>query len=280
MRLSVPRFIGLAMSATLLAFLIPTIAHAATSNSGSIGSPALTAQAASVNNGSIADSPSTGTPATASGVNWANCINGSCTIALDHGRTQAFISILGGTPKGPPQLAAVNALCNAFTASAVIRVACTAFALWAVAVANRLKDELTYADMGRGVYITFSVTDPASTGITPQPAIPAPYITQVTTYTQGVFVYFQITYADPGNNAEGFGFVGVNGSGWAEETHPFSSPSYGIVGPNSIAYPFNQGCGTAEQTDSYVQAWIYDTAGDLSEPVTIHLVCTSTGTSG
>lgn len=279
MRLSVPRFIGLAMSATLLAFLIPTTSHAATSNSGSISYPALTAQAASVNNGSIAYSASTGTPATASGVNWANCANGSCTIALDHARTQAFITLLGGTPKGPPQLAAVIALCNAFT-SAVIRVACTGFVVWAVADAYLLANKLTDEDMGYGVYITFSVTDPASTGVTPQPAIPAPYITQVTTYTQGVFVYFQITYADPGNNAEGFGFVGVNGSGWAEETHPFSSPSYGIVGPNSIAYPFNQGCGTAEQTDSYVEAWIYDTAGDLSKPVTIHLVCTSTGTAG
>ena len=27
----------------------------------------------------------------------------------------------------------------------------------------------------------------------------------------------------------GFGFVGVNGSGWAEENHPFWSPSYGII---------------------------------------------------
>jgi hypothetical protein len=274
MRLLVPRFIGVAISATLLAFLIPTTSHAATSNSGSVGSPALTAQAASVDNGSIADSPSTGTSATASGVNWANCVNGSCTIALDRGRTQALISVLGGTPKGPPQLAAVISLCNAFTVSAVLRVACAAFAVWAVADAYLLASKLTDKDIGYGVYITFSVTDPASTGVTSQPAIPAPYITQVTTYTQGVFVYFKITYADPGNNAEGFGFVGINGSGWAEETHPFSSPSYGIVGPNSIAYPFNQGCGTAEQTDSYVQAWIYDTAGDLSAPATIHLVCT------
>lgn len=270
MRISVPRFIGLAMPAMLLAFLIPTTAHAAMSNPGSINSSAL---AASVSNGSIAASPPTGTSAAASGLNWANCINGSCTIALDHGRTQAFIAVLGGTPKGVPQLAAVNALCNAFTAAALIRVACTAFALWAVADAYLLQQQLIDEDMGRGVYITFSVPDPSSTGVTPQPAIPAPYITQVTQYTQGVLVYFQITYADPGSNAEGFGFVGVNGSGWAEETHPFSSPSYGIVGPNSIAYPFNQGCGTGQQTDSYVQAWIYDSAGELSKPVTIHLVC-------
>lgn len=51
-------------------------------------------------------------------------------------------------------------------------------------------------------------------------------------------------------------------------------PSYGIVGSDSIAYPFNEGCGTAQQYDSYVEAWIYDTAGDRSAPVVIHLVCT------
>jgi Peptidase A4 family len=105
------------------------------------------------------------------------------------------------------------------------------------------------------------------------PAEPVPSITSVGTYTNGVFVYFDIHYADPGNDAEGFGFVGVNGSGWAEENHPFSSPSYGIVGPGSIAYPFNEGCGTAQQSSSYVQAWIYDTAGERSAPVVIHLVC-------
>ena len=114
---------------------------------------------------------------------------------------------------------------------------------------------------------------PTKTATTPA-APPVPEITSVGTYTQGVLVYFDIHYADPGNDAGGFGFVGVNGSGWAEENHPFTSPSYGIVGTHSIAYPFNEACGTAQQYDSYVQAWIYDTAGDRSAPVTIHLVCT------
>jgi serine/threonine-protein kinase len=104
---------------------------------------------------------------------------------------------------------------------------------------------------------------------------PVPEITSVGTYTQGQLVYFDIHYTDPGNNAEGFGFVGVNGSGWAEENHPFTSPSYGIVGSDSIAYPFNEECGTAQQSDSYVQAWIYDSAGGRSTPVVIHLVCAS-----
>ena len=105
-------------------------------------------------------------------------------------------------------------------------------------------------------------------------APPVPEITSVSTYTQGVLVYFDIHYADPGNDAEGFGFMGVNGSGWAEENHPFTSPSYGIVGTDSIAYPFNEACGTPQQYDSYVEAWIYDAAGDRSTPVIIHLVCT------
>ncbi len=108
---------------------------------------------------------------------------------------------------------------------------------------------------------------PAATGV--------PQIISVGTYQIGVLVYFDIHFADPGNNAEGFGFVGVNGSGWAEENHPFSSPSYGIVGTDSIAYPFNEACGTAQQYSSYVQAWIYNTAGVRSKPVVIHLVCTA-----
>jgi serine/threonine protein kinase len=118
----------------------------------------------------------------------------------------------------------------------------------------------------------------ASTSSTPKqtPAAPAvPEITSVSTYQDGELVYFDIHYSDPGNNAEGFGFVGVDGSGWAEENHPFSSPSYGIVGTDSIAYPFNEECGTAQEYSSYVQAWINDTAGDRSTPVTIHLVCTT-----
>jgi hypothetical protein len=106
-----------------------------------------------------------------------------------------------------------------------------------------------------------------------------PQITSVETYTQGELVYFSITYADPDNDAEGFGFVGVDGSGWAEENHPFSSPSYGIVGPDSIAYPFNLGCGTAEEIQSQVEAWIYDTAGVRSTPVIISLACSDGGGS-
>jgi serine/threonine protein kinase len=118
-------------------------------------------------------------------------------------------------------------------------------------------------------------TQPAAPPPSTQPAAPpaVPEITSVGTHTQGVLVYFDIQYSNPGNNAVGFGFQGVNGSGWAEETHPFTSPSYGIVGTDSISYPFNEACGTAQQYSSYVEAWIYDSAGASSTPVVIHLVC-------
>jgi serine/threonine protein kinase len=112
---------------------------------------------------------------------------------------------------------------------------------------------------------------PASTPAAPK----VPQITSVGTYQQGVLVYFNIHYADPGHNAVGFGFVGVNGSRWAEENHPFSSPSFGIVGTDSIAYPFNEACGTAQQYASYVQVWINDAAGARSSAVVIHLVCST-----
>jgi eukaryotic-like serine/threonine-protein kinase len=106
-------------------------------------------------------------------------------------------------------------------------------------------------------------------------SLPLPQIIGVTTYQQGELVYFKITYADPGNDAEGFGFVGVNGYGIAEENHPFSDPSYGIVGAGTVAYPFNLGCDTDQQIQGQVQAWIDDTAGGRSEPVVIDLACDS-----
>jgi serine/threonine protein kinase len=108
----------------------------------------------------------------------------------------------------------------------------------------------------------------------PPPPPPArPRITSVQTFTQGVYVFFKLYYTDSAGDAEGFGFVGVNGSKWAREQHPFSSPSYGTAGPGWVEYPFNQDCGTSTPIDSYVKAWIYDAKGTDSKPVTIHLVC-------
>jgi serine/threonine protein kinase len=102
---------------------------------------------------------------------------------------------------------------------------------------------------------------------------PAPQITSVQTYRQGQQVYFDIQYADPGNDAEGFGFTGVNGSSWLAETYPFASPGPGVVGPDSIAYPLDLECGTAGQHTAEVEAWIYDAAGARSQPVMIQLAC-------
>jgi len=88
-------------------------------------------------------------------------------------------------------------------------------------------------------------------------------------------VYFEISYSDPGHNAAGFGFVGVEGSLWPRQHYSFSSPAPGFVEPNSIAFPLNQGCGTGFEYTSTVKAWIYDQAGTRSKPVIIHLACTT-----
>ena len=109
-------------------------------------------------------------------------------------------------------------------------------------------------------------------GESPSPT-PAPEITGARTYAEGVRVYFDVQYADPGNDARGFGFMGVNGSRWMEATYPFSSPDEGIAGPDSIAYPVNLECGTTRQHAAEVEAWIYDAAGQTSQPVVIRLAC-------
>jgi len=102
-----------------------------------------------------------------------------------------------------------------------------------------------------------------------------PQITGIYGYQKGALDYFSLTYANPHHDARGFGFVGINGAGWAEENHPFSSPSYGIVGKDRIDYPFNLLCGTPQQYSSWVEAWIYNSQGLRSRPVEIALTCTT-----
>jgi hypothetical protein len=104
---------------------------------------------------------------------------------------------------------------------------------------------------------------------------PRPKIIGTYTYQQGQMVFFEITYSDPGHNAAGFGFVGVEESDLPRHVIPFSSPGPGIVEPNTIAYPLNQGCGSSVEFTSSVRAWIYDKAGARSKPVIIHLACTT-----
>jgi hypothetical protein len=97
----------------------------------------------------------------------------------------------------------------------------------------------------------------------------------VGTYRRGAWVYVEVHYADPGKDAQGFGFTGSNGNRWAEGSSPFSNPGRGIVGPGSIAYPLNLECGTARQHKAQIEAWIYDTAGVSSRPAVIDLSCTA-----
>ena len=121
-----------------------------------------------------------------------------------------------------------------------------------------------------------SSTTPISRRTSPTsrpPASQLPDITRVYTYQRGVMVYVEISYTDTGDDAAGFGFVGVNEASQPEENHPFPSPSDGIVEPSRITYSFNQECGTIRQHASYIKAWIYDSSGARSKSVLIHLVC-------
>ena len=107
----------------------------------------------------------------------------------------------------------------------------------------------------------------------PAPSPPAPRITNTFTYQIGSRVFFEIIYSDPGHNAAGFGFVGVQGSDTREQDYLFSNPADGIVAGNTIAYPLYQGCGTGLEFTGTVKAWIYNKAGVRSKPVIIHLAC-------
>ena len=118
------------------------------------------------------------------------------------------------------------------------------------------------------------ISPPTSPGESSSPS-PAPEITGAGTYQEGSQIYFDVQYADPGNDAWGFGFMGVNGSRWIDATYPFSSPDQGIAEPGSIAYPIDLECGTAREHVAQVEAWIYDTAGRNSQPVMISLACPS-----
>jgi serine/threonine protein kinase len=116
-----------------------------------------------------------------------------------------------------------------------------------------------------------SPTPSASTS----PALPVPRITSVSTYRRGVWVYFDLHYADPGKDAQGFGLQGRNGTSWVTESYPFASPNRGIVGVHSVAYPLDLQCGTANQHKAEIEAWIYDTAGASSAPAAINLSCSA-----
>jgi hypothetical protein len=102
-----------------------------------------------------------------------------------------------------------------------------------------------------------------------------PVITSHYTYQQGTQMFFEIYYANPGKNADGFGFVGVEGSSVGEQNYSFSSPADGIIEVGSIAYPINQGCGTLHPRSNHVKVWVNYNAGAQSKSVTIPLVCST-----
>ncbi len=96
-----------------------------------------------------------------------------------------------------------------------------------------------------------------------------PRIDSTETYREGALVYVRVRYS---GDADGFGFRGANGAGWAEEAHPFTDPSYGRVTPGQVDYPFNHDCGGDGESESDVEFWVYGDGG-RSEPVIIHLSC-------
>ena len=101
-----------------------------------------------------------------SGQNWANCQGDSCTAAIDHNRTQAFITLVRATPKAQLAAAMIQ-LCSAYLLP--IAWACPAFAAEAVLLGVVVADQMSQNDVGRGVYITFLTLQPFTKfGITPQ----------------------------------------------------------------------------------------------------------------
>jgi hypothetical protein len=108
-------------------------------------------------------------------------------------------------------------------------------------------------------------------------SVPTTSISHVDLYQEGVLVYIRITYTGP---ATGFGFKGIKGSGWAEENHPFASPSYGRVSPGRIDYPFNHACGTANQYESDVEFWLNNGSAKAVASTEVRVKCTGTSTPG
>lgn len=88
-------------------------------------------------------------------------------------------------------------------------------------------------------------------------------------------MYFAVSYADPGTDAEGFGFTGFIGPQRTEGMYPFSAPNQGLIGLDSVAYPIDMECGTPGPHKAEVEVWIYGKSGVASRPVAIDLSCES-----
>jgi hypothetical protein len=108
-----------------------------------------------------------------------------------------------------------------------------------------------------------------------------PEIVHYETFVEGDFVYIRLYYT---GSPTGFGFVGVNGAGWARAEIPFSNTPYPIstwirVSPNGdrVDYPFNHLCSTAPDNASDIEAWVYKDGSTPRESihVGIHLACSA-----
>jgi hypothetical protein len=88
-----------------------------------------------------------------------------------------------------------------------------------------------------------------------------------------VLVYARINFDDADGDADHFDFHGVNGSGFAAESHPFSSPGFGRVSPSRLDYPFNLACGQPNQYTTDIAFGISDSGGRRSKTVVVHLAC-------
>jgi hypothetical protein len=103
-----------------------------------------------------------------------------------------------------------------------------------------------------------------------------PSITHYETFVEGDFVYIRLYHT---GSPTGFGFVGVNGSGWAQEEIPFSgptSPYWTRVSPNGdrVDYPFNHLCSTHPENKSDIDMWVYSST-QRSPRVGINLACSA-----
>jgi hypothetical protein len=113
-----------------------------------------------------------------------------------------------------------------------------------------------------------------------------PRVAHYETFVEGVHVYFRLYYTDPHNEVNGFGFVGIKGSGWAEENRLFSDYPWARVVPidksgiGRVDHPFNHLCGEPGEYASDIEAWVLvlnpdGSIRDGSPGVDIHLTCSA-----
>lgn len=168
----------------------------------------------------------------------------------------------------PAAVEVVESCSSAFSETAewlvLAKKAVTRVPDWVTDRRNRLP-QIDYVVNTRAERTTTTTTTTSS----PRP----PQITATSTYTEALLVYARVSYRNGDAAAVGFGFRGARGAGWAPESHPFSNPSYGRVSVGRVDYPFNLGCGSANQYESDVEFWLYDSTGLRSASTIIHLKC-------